>query len=105
MARRATFLGSPVHEAGTHSYELTFTAGTDLAAEDAIITWYLKDAPEGQATATLKLIDIEIFEVKGNKASDKTTYHFYPFDSTTEWTWLERHRRRSRTKRIGNDVF
>lgn len=83
---RATFQGSPAHTAGTHSYELTFTAEADIAAEDAIIAWYMKDAPEGQTTSTLKLIDIEVFEVKGNKASDKMIYHFYPFDSTTEWT-------------------
>lgn len=85
-ANRAAFLGSPVHTAGSHEYELTFVAGADLSAQDAIIAWYLKDAPDGQTTATLKLTSFEVFEVKGNKTSDKYTYHYYPFNGTTEWT-------------------
>ncbi len=83
---RAAFLGSPVHAAGSGTYTLTFTSLVDLNAEDSALVWYLKDAPATQATVTMKLSSVEVFEVKGNKTSDKTNYHYYPFNGETEWT-------------------
>ncbi|MBP5307850.1 MAG: DUF5011 domain-containing protein [Clostridia bacterium] len=83
---RACFVASPVFAEGEHTYQFTFTSSVDLSAEDAIITWYLKDAPEGKTTSTIKLSYIEVAEVKGNKTSDKKNYHFYPEDDTVEWT-------------------
>ncbi len=84
--QRAKFVASPVFAVGEGVYEFTFEAEADLTAENSIITWYLKEAPVGQNTATLVLSELEVFEVKGNKTQDKINYHFYPTDDGIEWT-------------------